>query len=116
MMSALERRVEALRRRVLVRSWEYRQRHHAHGVWGRLRRVLAEASAAYVISAEDADALAAEGLRGEPVGRELHPPKVIVFAPAERIARMGSARPVPVRLSREVLEAQYLALTPFQAG
>jgi hypothetical protein len=113
-IAALERRVAERRRRVLVRSWEYRQRDHAHGVWGRLRRVLADASAAFVISADEANALAAEGFRVEPVGSQLHPPKTILFAPADRIARVQSARAVPVRLGGELLEADYLALTPFE--
>jgi len=112
---ALNQRVSEFRARVLVRSWEYRQRHHARGVWFRLRRVLAEASAAFVVSAEDAAALAAEGYRLEPVGQALEPQKWILFVPAERVARMASARPIPVRLSRELLEAQHLVLTPFDA-
>jgi hypothetical protein len=113
---ALERRVAELHRRVLVRSWEYRQRRHARGVWFRLRRLLADASAAFVISAEDASALLVEGFPAEPVGRELAPPKVILFVPSDRIARIPSARPVPVRLGRGVLEAACLALTPFDAA
>jgi len=110
---ALERRARELRARVLVRSWAYRQRHHARGVWFKLRRVLAEASAAFVVAPEDAAALVAEGCRVEPVGESLEPRKVIVFAAAERVARIGSARAVPVRLGRDVLEAQHLVLTPF---
>ena len=114
MTPALERRVRELRARVLVRSWDYRQRHHARGVWFRLRRVLAEASAAFVVAPEDAAALVAEGCRAEPVGESLEPPKLIVFAAAERVARIGSARAVPVRLGRDVLEARHLVLTPFE--
>ncbi len=114
MTPALERRVMELRARVLVRSWSYRQRHHARGVWFRLRRVLAEASAAFVVSPEDAAALVAEGCRTEPVGKSLEPPKLIVFAASERVARIRSARAVPVRLGRDVLEARHLVLTPFE--
>jgi hypothetical protein len=114
MTPALERRVTELRARVQVRSWEYRQRHHARGVWFRLRRVLAEASAAFVVAPEDAAALVAEGCRPELVGEALEPPKLIVFAPSERVARIGSARAVPVRLGRDVLEARHLVLTPFE--
>jgi hypothetical protein len=111
---ALERRARELRARVLVRSWDYRQRHHARGVWFKLRRVLADARAAFVIPGDDAAALIAEGYRIEPVVRALDPRTVIVFAPAERIARIAAARQVPVRLSREVLEARHLALIPFE--
>jgi hypothetical protein len=113
MIDALNRRVADLRRRVLVRSWEYRQRHHARGVWFRLRRLLADASAAFAISDDEARALVAEGFRIEAVGRALEPPKVILFAPADRVRRLASARPVPVRLGRELLEAEYLVLTRF---
>jgi hypothetical protein len=114
MTPALERRVRELRARVLVRSWDYRQRRHARGVWFRLRRVLAEASAAFVVAPEDAAALVAEGCRAEPVGEALEPRKLIVFASAERVARIGSAHAVPVRLGRDVLEARHLVLTPFE--
>ena len=113
MRPALDRRVRELRARVLVRSWDYRQRHHARGVWFRLRRVLAEASAAFVVAPEDAGALVSEGCHADPVGEALEPRKLIVFAAAERVARIGSARAVPLRLGRDVLEARHLVLTPF---
>ena len=105
-----------MRSRLLVRSWEYRQRRHAHGVWFRLRRVLADARESYVIPAEEAERLVAEGHRLEPVGDELAPAKRILFIPADRIARIGSARPVAVRLSAELLAAECLALVPFEAA
>jgi hypothetical protein len=111
---AFDRRVREQRARVLVRSWDYRQRHHARGTWFRLRRVLAGASAAYVVAPEDAAALVAEGCRVEPVGGAFEPPKVIVIADAARVARIGSARAVAVRLGLDVLEAQHLVLTPFE--
>jgi hypothetical protein len=114
MRPVLERRVRQLHARVLVRSWEYRQRRHARGVWFRLRRVLADASAAFVIPLDEARKLIAEGHRDEPVGHELEPPKLIVFAQADRLAQIASARSMPVRLSGELLEAECLALTPFE--
>jgi hypothetical protein len=110
-----ERRLREQRARVLMRSQDYRQRHHARGVWFRLRRVLAEAEAAYVIAEGDARTLAAEGCRTEPVGQALEPRKLIVFASPERIARIASARRVPVRLTRELLDAPCLALAPFSS-
>ena len=113
MNPSLDRRVRQLRSRVLVRSWEYRQRRHARGVWFRLRRVLTDASAAYVIPADEARRLIAEGYRAEPVGAELEPPKLIIFVPAERLAQIASARAVPVRLNGECLLTECLALTPF---
>jgi hypothetical protein len=109
----LEQRVAAQRRRVLVRSWEYRQRHHARGVWFRLRRVLADASGAFEIPAEEANRLIAEGHRIEPVGEALAPPKVILVVTADRLASVPGARALPLRLGADLLQARHLALTPF---
>jgi hypothetical protein len=114
MSSTLELRVREQRARVLVRSFDYRQRHNARGVWFRLRRVLADAGAAYVIADDEARKLVAEGHRVERVGEELAPPKLIVMASSARIGQIVSARPVPIRLSGELLAAEYLALTPFE--
>jgi hypothetical protein len=82
-------------------------------VWFRLRRILADARQAHVIPREEALELIAEGCRPEPVGQELDPPRLILFVPEERIARIPSARPVPVRLEAELLAAECLALTAF---
>jgi hypothetical protein len=109
----LERRVRQVRSRVAVRAWEYRQRHHAKGVWMRLRRILADAAAAYVIPESEAERLVVEGFPPESVGRELERPKVILFLPAERVARLTGAREIPVRLEVELLEAPALALVRF---
>jgi len=114
MSQTLERRVREQRARVLVRSLDYRQRHLAGGVWLKLRRVLADVDSAYVIPGDEARKLIAEGHRAEPVGHELDPPKIIVIASAARIATIVSARPVPIRLSGELLAAECLALTPFE--
>ena len=114
MTPALERRLRAHRARVLIRSFEYRQRHHARGVWFRLRRVLADASAVYAVSEQDAQQLLAEGHRIEPVGSELQPPKLILRAPASRVAQLVSAQPVPVRLGAPLLAASHLVITPFE--
>ena len=114
MNPSLERRLRQLRSRVLVRSWDYRQRRHARGVWFRLRRVLADASEAHSIPRDEALKLIAEGYPAEPVGLELEPPKLIVFAPTARIARIALARPQPVRLSAELFAAECLALVPFE--
>jgi hypothetical protein len=110
-----ERRLRELRSRMLVRAFDYRQRRHAQGVWFRLRRVLAFAGEAYAVPPDEASRLIAEGHRPEPVGRELEPPRVILFVPAERVARIATARPLAVRLSAEMLAAEGLALVPFEA-
>jgi hypothetical protein len=114
MTPALERRLRAHRARVLIRSFDYRQRHHAGGVWFRLRRVLADASAVYAVSEQDAQRLLAEGRRIAPVGSELQPPKLILLAPASRVAELASAQPVPVRLGAPLLAASRLVIIPFQ--
>ena len=113
MSRRLERRLRQVRSRVAVRAWAYRQRHHAKGMWLRLRRVLAEAQSAYVIAGSEAEKLVAEGFRPEPVGTELQPPKVILFVPAERAAQIAGAREIPVRLGAALLEAPALALIRF---
>jgi hypothetical protein len=82
-------------------------------VWLRLRRVLADAQAAYVIPGGEAERLVGEGFQPEPVGREMEPPKIILFVPAERAARLTGAREIPVRLEVELLEAPALALVRF---
>ncbi len=113
MNAAFERRVRRVRARALVRAWDYRQRRHARGVWFRLRRVLADANAAFAIDADQARQLLAEGYRAEAVGGELEPPKIIVFVPAGRVAQIASAEAVPVRLDSRLLATSCLALTPF---
>lgn len=114
MSAALERRLRRMRSRVLVRSWDYRQRRHARGVWFRLRRLLAHASAALSVPPETAQRLLDEGFRPEAVGRELEPPKLMFVVPAARAARLESARPLAVRLSAELLAAECLVLVPFE--
>ncbi len=112
---SLERRLRQLRSRLLVRSWEYRQRGHARGIWFRLRRVLTDAKDAYEIPRAEAEALIAEGYPAEPVGSELEPPKLIVFVPAGRVHGIAAAHSLTVRLSAELLAAECLALVPFEA-
>jgi hypothetical protein len=111
---SLERRLRQQRSRVAVRSWDYRQRHHARGVWFRLRRILADAQAAFAIPCDEAAKLIAEGYPAEPVGRELEPPKVLFFVPANRVAQIGSAQRLAVRLGADLLGAECIALTPFE--
>ncbi len=116
MSGAFERRLRARRARVLIRNHDYRQRRHAHGVWLRLRRVLADASAAYAVSADVAQALVVEGYAVQPVGAELEPPKLIVTVPADRVSTIATAEPVPIRIGGALLAAPCLALVPFDAA
>jgi hypothetical protein len=113
MSDDLARRVRQARARLAVRTWEYRQRHHAKGVWMRLRRILADARSAHVIPLAEVEQLLAEGFQPESVGQELEPPKIILFVPATRAARLNQAREIPVRLDAALLEAPALALVRF---
>jgi hypothetical protein len=113
MTATQERRLRELRSRLLVRAWDHRQRRHARGVWFRLRRVLAAAEEAYALPLEEAERLVAEGYAPEPVGRELEPPRLVLFVPAARMAQIASAHPVAVRLGADLLSAECLALVPF---
>lgn len=112
-MTSVERRLRQLRSRVLVRAWDFRQRHHSRGVWYRLRRVLADAREAYGISPRDAELLLAEGHAVEPVGAELAPARTIIFADADRVTRLASARPLVLSLNADLLAAECLALVRF---
>ena len=116
MSPVFERRLREQRARVLVRAHGYRQRRHAHGVWLRLWRVLADASAAYAVSSEDARALAAEGHAVQPVGAEFEPRKLIVTVPADRVRTIACAVPVPIRMGGALLAAPCLVLVPFDAA
>lgn len=115
MSETLDRRVRQHRARMQERAFDYRQRNLSRGVWFRLRRVLADAREAFVISPDDAQRLLAAGCRPEPVGDELAPAKCILFASSEDIAQLASARPIAVRLTPDMLGAECLALVRFEA-
>lgn len=114
MTAAQRQRVRRMGERALIRSWEYRQRAHAKGVWFRLRRVLVDAGRAFAISDLDADRLEAEGARPVAVGRELSPAKRILFVSRAQLQHV-TARELPVRL-REVLQHDAIALLAHEAG
>jgi hypothetical protein len=109
-VTVLHERARRIQQRLVVRAWEYRQRAHARGVWFRLRRVLADADRAFVVEPSDASALVRLGIRPEPAGLELHPPRQLFFVPPQVLAELGSAREIPVRLSAELLHAKHVAL------
>jgi hypothetical protein len=109
----LERRARQVRSRLALRAWDYRQRHLARGVWFRLRRLLADAAAAYAIPEAEARRLLAEGFASEAVGAQLEPPKLMIFVPPARIHEIKGARELPLRLARELLEARQIALVRF---
>jgi hypothetical protein len=109
----LQKRAAQVRAQAAVRRWEYRQRHHSKGVWDRLRGVLARTEVAYAVSDEVATRLIAEGSRPESVGQELHPPKTLIFASAQRAGQIPTRRAIPVRLGEQFLAAQGVLLIPF---
>lgn len=109
-LERLRRRARQIRANALVRRWEYRQRHHARGVWFRLRRLLAEAKSAWRLSEQDALRLIAEGYQPESVGTQLEPRTVILFVPEERLATLESRKEVGLRLGAELLQSRFLAL------
>lgn len=114
--AALERmraRARAVRVHAQVRAWKYRQRHLAAGVWFRLRRLLADAKAAYAISDQDAARLLAEGYEPVACGREIAPAKTIVLVDERRLDRLESRRPIPVDLGPAFLTVSTVALVRF---
>lgn len=93
-----------------MRRWEYRQRHHARGVWFRLTRLLADAASAWRISEEDAARLVVEGIEPEPVGFDLEPAMTILVVPAARLDTLASREPLRPGLEADLLMSRYLAL------
>ena len=106
-------RASAVRTRAIIRAWEYRQRHLSAGVWFRLRRVLADARTAYMISEAEARRLETEGYEPEPCGAEVVPPKTWIFVDEPRLARIPDRREVPPGLSPQLLAAPAVALVRF---
>jgi hypothetical protein len=112
-LERLRKRARQVRANAIVRRWEYRQRHHAKGVWFRLRCLLSAAKSAWRLSECDARQLIAEGLQPEAVGEQLEPRTVILFVPEERLAGLESRIPVEVRLGADLLASRFLALVPW---
>ena len=115
-LESMRERARAVRTRAAIRQWKYRQRNLASGVWLRLRRALAFAKEAYVISGDDIRHLLAEGYKPEPCGRQLEPEKTILFVDAPRLLRIESRRRIPVNLGADFLLAEAVALLPFDPG
>jgi len=109
----LRARAQAVRTRAAVRRWSYRQRDLAAGVWFRLRRVLADAKDAYVISDDDARRLVAEGYAAEACGAEVSPEKTILFVDQRRLSMIDGRRPIPVGLGPDFMAARAIALVRF---
>ena len=115
LLDRMRKRARIVRTRAAIRRWKYRQRDLAAGVWFRIRRVLADAKEAYVISGGDARRLIAEGYKLEACGSQLAPEKTIIFVDLTRLAQIESRRQIPVRLCPEFLMAQAVVLIPFNS-
>ena len=113
-LDTMRARARDVRTRAAVRSWNYRQRNLAGGVWFRLRRVLADARAAYVISDDDARRLVEEGHQPEACGTEVAPEKTMLFVDEARLSGLISRRQIPVGLGPAFLAARAIALVPFE--
>lgn len=115
-LDRLERRSRRIRSVADVRRWEYRQRHHAKGVWFRVRRVLADARACWEVSGETAEALQSEGWQPERAGLELAPPRRMIFLPEDRIEAIAERRPLRVGLTSELLAAPVVVMVRFASS
>jgi len=113
---SLHQRARRVRSRAAIRAWEYRQRNHSKGVWFRLRRVLADAESAFAIPCSEVTQLEEEGYRREPVGAEIEPQKVILFAPDARLEQIPEKRRIRVALDAEFFAAPCVALSRFSPG
>ena len=111
--ATLHERVRRIRSRLAIRSWEYRQRHLARGVWTRLARLLADTERAYSVTEEDASRLRASGALPVPLGAELEPPKELFVVTPEAADALSSRRRLPVRLGPEMLAARHVVLVAF---
>jgi hypothetical protein len=109
----MQARAHAVRTRAQVRSWQYRQRALAAGVWFRLRRVLADARAAFAISDADAGRLLDEGYRPAESGSQLTPEKRIFFVDEARVTDLPSRRAIPVGLGQDFLTSAAVVLIAF---
>ena len=114
-MISLAHRVKQVRARARVQRWEYRQRHTAHGAWFRFRRALSFADRAYSISEADAAVLIAGGAQVDAGGRDLEPPRTLLWVRDAQIAGLESARPLALLLGPALLEPRWIALVPFDA-
>jgi hypothetical protein len=111
----LRRRAQGVRARGRIRNWEYRQRNLAHGVWFRIRRVLADAQEAFTISPDEADRLLRDGHVPEPCGFEISPEKRLFFVDPARLQDIPDRKPIRVGLGPEFLAASAVALVRFES-
>jgi hypothetical protein len=112
-LSVLERRARDAKSRALVRSWEYRQRNLARGIWFELRRILADTERAFVLSDDVAAEVLHSGAKLEAAGARLEPKKRIMFVTADELSGYTDIREIPVNLGVDFVAARNIALLPF---
>jgi hypothetical protein len=115
-MTALQRRVKAVRARARTRRWAYRQRELSQGAWFRLRWPITFASEAYELDEAQATAMLASGAIRDPGGRDLEPAKVILWITVADADRLDPRTRLPLRLDARLLSARWIALVPFRPG
>lgn len=109
----LHERVRALRARAAIQRWEIRQRGHAAGSWFALERLFALGRRAWILSAQDAEALVTAGYEPDPAGLALEQPRRIFIVRSDEIASLAGAREISICSSVELLLAPAIALVPF---
>jgi hypothetical protein len=109
----LHERVREIRARAAIQRWEIRQRGHAAGSWFALQRLFALSRRAWVLSAQDAEALVAAGYEPHPAGLALEPQRKIFIVRPSEIPSLAGAREIALRSSVELLLAPVIALVPF---
>jgi hypothetical protein len=110
----LQRRARGVRARALVRRWEYRQRHHAAGVWFRLRLLLTGAREALPLSEDEVRMLVGEGYTPDPAGADIAPARVLLVVDDGRARQLPPRPALPLRLGPEFFAAPAIALVPFE--
>jgi len=112
-IARLHERVRALRARAAIQRWEIRQRGHAAGSWFALERLFALSRRAWILSAQDAEALVTAGYEPYPAGLALEKPRRIFIIRSDEIASLAGAREISLCSSVELLLAPAIALVPF---
>ena len=85
------------------------------GVWFELRRLLDGTARVYAVAEQDAARLLSEGCQPHPLGaRGSPPPRLVLVVAGERLAQLGSARELPVRLGSAAARRAALGLVPFE--
>jgi hypothetical protein len=108
----LHARVRRMREQSIIRAWEYGQRATSKGAWHRFKRILVNATEAWIIGETDADLLETRGFVPLPVGREFDPPKRLFFLTGEDLETVLQRKQVPVRLHGELLLARSMVFLP----